>query len=434
MKLHFNNLKSLINITAITCLSGVAFMGCDAFKDNDDSCTVGEYQCGLDETLQECSEGVWQDYTYCPAVNKVCGLVDGLAKCVSGSDDSDNDDDTATSQQSDTTEDDTDSPSEEPENTDSASDTGTATEVSSDEDSETATAAVDTETGTVDTETVFERDSENVQCQKNIRLGVLGSPKSTANGADISQFLNWLSAKSDLQITTIATRTTIDATFLANYDVLLMLLQADQNTSEWWEYDATESSALTTWINAGGGLITTIGYTASAQQETNAANSLLSESTGLMYAALSDTFPTCDDARCYCWSQAVSMENWDASHPISQNVTQIGALHGFSIVIPAEGATVIATDADGEPAIASVSPGAGRVVAIGDEWPLFANMWLPTEPQGEPDIYSPCYDTDSQEIITAATHFQHPQFWYNVFNWAAPQGSCMTLDDPAVTP
>ena len=440
MKLHSRKIKSLMKVTVFLCLAGFAFLGCDLFKDDADPCTDGEYQCGMDDALQSCEDGVWQDYTYCPAVNQVCGLIEGLAQCVEVSADSDDSDDSTntddgddseSSQQTETTDDDTDSATEDPVNTDETTDTDTPTEASSDIDSETDTG---TGTGEVDSATVFERDTNGIPCEKTIRLGVLGSPNSTANGADIGTFLDWLNTKSDLQISTVGTRTPIDAAFLANYDVLLLLLQADQSTSEWWEYDATESAALAAWINAGGGLITTIGYTASAQEETNATNSLLSESTGLMYAALSDTFSSCDYAECQCWGQAASIENWTAEHPVAQNVTYIGALHGFSIVVPAEGAEIIATDEAGDAAIASVASGAGRVVAIGDEWPLFANMWLPTEPQGEPDVYSPCYDTDSQTVTTAADHFQLPQFWYNVFNWVAPQGSCMTLDDPAVTP
>ena len=441
--MKLNILKSIFG-----CMGMSAFLltGC-VVSDGDEPCSSGDYRCTETDMLQLCVEKNWEDYTDCKAIERTCALVSGLSQCIPTSGSTDNIDTGSDSGKTDSSEstDDTQTPASD---SDTPSDTTTTvdTETNGTDDtgSDTNTA---TDTGTTadsDTGTGTEPDTNPSACQSQVRIGILGSMQSTASGANISSFVDWLNAHSDAQVSAIAQRTTLDAAFLANYDVLLLLLQADSPNDGWWSYTPEEVAALTTWVNAGGGVIATAGYTPSTDNETGAINSLLAESAGLTYDAASDTFTTCTAVQCTCWQSAVPIDNWDASHPIAKDVIQIGALHGFKINT-GNGASIIATDENGDPAIAAVASGLGKIVAIGDEWPLFANMWqapgttatdtaTDTESAAEPDTYSPCYDTESGSMITVANSFQHPQFWYNVINWVAPQGSCMTLQDTTINP
>ncbi|MBN2717568.1 MAG: hypothetical protein JXX14_17080 [Deltaproteobacteria bacterium] len=406
------------------------FSGCIA-SEKEEPCSSGQFRCNDNDILQRCAEKEWQDYTNCPAINQICAVIDATPQCIvqtpilTGTD---RDTDTTVTPSSDmSTDRSSDSDTEHPVDTDTLQSTepDTVSDIGIPPDTDHPTDSW--------SDTSADRDTSAASCERPIRLGVLGNGASTANGANIASFFDWLSQKSNVQISFMTVRTTLDAEVLANYDVLFLLLQSDSADIGWWHYDATEIAAVTQWLTDGGGIITTAGYTPSVQKETDAINSLLSQTAGLTYDAASDTFNTCSAPECVCVENAVSIENWDTSHPVASHVSRIGALHGFRILSTGT-AHFVATDENGDAAIAAVESGAGRVVAIGDEWPLFANMWMnSTEPQ-MPDEYSPCYNQTDGSMITAASWFQHPQFWYNVINWVSPVGTCMPLDDPSVMP
>ena len=107
-------------------------------------------------------------------------------------------------------------------------------------------------------------------------------------------------------------------------------------------FSAAEVTALETWVRAGGGIITLMGY-GGQTAEVNPTNQLVAF-TGMSYKT-DDTSITCADNCCYCAGSSVPTLGWNAAHPISANITTVGSFHGRSITTPADAQIV----AQGEP-------------------------------------------------------------------------------------
>src|SRR5450432_1829726 len=86
-----------------------------------------------------------------------------------------------------------------------------------------------------------------------LRLAMLGTLTSSAVDSDTMAFVTWLNSKSmgTATVTPVPDKPTIDATFLADYDILVV---ANVNT---WTLSADEKAAVQKWSNdTGGGIIT----------------------------------------------------------------------------------------------------------------------------------------------------------------------------------
>ena len=85
-------------------------------------------------------------------------------------------------------------------------------------------------------------------------------------------FTDYLNAQSSANVDMFTTRPTLDATFLAQYDVLIIQWLVDGVSGEdgtgYWTFSADEIQALDTWVKAGGGLITLSGYASARSQNT----------------------------------------------------------------------------------------------------------------------------------------------------------------------
>ena len=278
-----------------------------------------------------------------------------------------------------------------------------------------------------------------------IRIGVVGIFDSNANAEDndVSAFVDWLNNDSSAIVTMVnATDTdkpTIDADFLADYDVLLFLYQSSSLHSGWWSYSKAEADALKKWIRDGGGVVSVTGFNGErTSEEVAAINSILEPATGISYNNDS-VLGQCLPQNCYCWKNVPVLDGFDPSHPISSNVTAIGAFLGSSINAPAD-AQIVAKSSEGNLVVA-VEMGEGRAVAIADEWPLFSRLWEDRiDPSTVPGYttdensrqYADCYDAAHDYWLSVDRRFQVPQFWYNVFKWASPENECFHIDHPLI--
>ncbi|APR87647.1 hypothetical protein A7982_12996 [Minicystis rosea] len=261
-----------------------------------------------------------------------------------------------------------------------------------------------------------------------ITIASLGKPAHYGSDNDNTDaFQTWLNTKSSAKVDLVTTRTPLTPEFLANYDVLILQALEDAESGPFWHYEQSELDALANWVKSGGGLITLTGYGGDAG-EVDPDNQLLAF-TGISYNK-DDILGQCPGGvPCYCWGNSVPMGGFQASHPISANITQIAAFHGRSI--NSTDATLVAGEGGVQYGVAK-QVGKGKVFVFSDEWVTYSSQWL-GKPQQPPNPNDPCYDNAKGVWKTADKVFQVPQFWYNVIKWAAPDTDCdFDIDDPGV--
>lgn len=290
-----------------------------------------------------------------------------------------------------------------------------------------------------------------------LRLALLGTLDSSALNKDTQPFTDWLNGNSEgtATVSRVTTKPTIDDKFLSNYDILLI---ANVNS---WTFSAAEKAAVERWVRTdGGGIVALTGFT-SMKGEAEASSQLI-EFSGVRFqepetAKQGQQVPvyyqggTADLKNCLAWtgsSEAIITTPihfeplTDSLAKLTHALEYIGAFIGWSVVAP-KGATVAATDpVSGSPiVVAHEVDSAGRILAIGDEWVIFANQWRPT---GQPhnrqmDQYNPCWHPavgDAPGFFhSVQTLYQTKQFWYDAINWVAPPNECnFVVKDPDVVP
>jgi hypothetical protein len=300
-----------------------------------------------------------------------------------------------------------------------------------------------------------------------LRLALLGTLTSAATDSDSAAFVAWLNGNSGgtATLTNIATKPTVNAAFLAQYDILLV---ANVNT---WTFSADEKAAVQTWVNTtGGGIITLTGFI-STPAERDATSQIISFS-GINYGTASDTTPetapasgesvpvyykggTTNLKNCMNWNgntAGVQHSSPAITTPIqftpqtgsmaklTLGLDYVGAFIGWPVTAPAA-ATVLAKDpvTGGNMAVADEINAKGRILAFGDEWVIYSNEWAPT---GQPndtqmDQYNPCWvpasGTAAGFFQSVETLYQTKQFWYDAINWVAPPNECnFVVNDPDV--
>jgi hypothetical protein len=301
-----------------------------------------------------------------------------------------------------------------------------------------------------------------------LRLAMLGTLASSAADTDSAAFVAWLNGNSDgtATLTNVPAKPTIDATFLGQYDILLV---ANVNT---WVFSADEKAAIEKWVtDTGGGIITLTGF-ASTPAERDASSQAVSFS-GINYGTASDTTAMTAPAsgqsapvfyqggstnlkNCLIWNGGTATHSSpDITTPIpfipqtdtTSNLTKltldlnyVGAFIGWPVTAPA-GATVLAKDpvTGGNMAVALEYKGAGRILSFGDEWVIYTNEWQQTGTPADMqmDQYNPCWVPASGAtpgfFHSVEDLYQTKQFWFNVINWVAPPNACnFTVIDPDV--
>jgi hypothetical protein len=243
---------------------------------------------------------------------------------------------------------------------------------------------------------------------------------------------------------------TLSAEFLSQYDVLIFQWMANsvypvtmKGTSYgytgdpalmgggYWTFSADELAALTTWVNAGGGVIVLSGYdycpgntgcTAGAADEIGPANQILGAVTDISYTA-TNTFETVETGNAeYCLGDSNPVAGWAQTlgngmpDPLGENITEVGAFYGRTIV-PGPKAIVDCTSG-GTIAAVHEDVGKGHVYVYTSDWVTYTSQWNPSpQPAGYCSL-------DGSPDPAVQFVYQVPQFWYNAISYASQATTC----------
>jgi len=224
-----------------------------------------------------------------------------------------------------------------------------------------------------------------------LTVATLGAPGGAGQG---NVFNSWLDARSAAGSVDLGTMT-LTAALLAPFQVLVI-----QNV-EGRVFSADEIQALQTWVRAGGGLMTLIGY--SGANEANSVNTLLAPF-DVRYGTQDVMQATCTPSPIpfVCGArESKPVTEWRV-HPIAMGVTQVGMDNGKPVL---GSGTVVATGEGFDLAMA-VEADAGKVFVWGDEWITFDSDW-----SGRPE-------------------FQLELFWANALKWLTPITTCQVPPPP----
>jgi hypothetical protein len=203
-------------------------------------------------------------------------------------------------------------------------------------------------------------------------IATLGIPGEWGEG-DV--FAAWLDERSDTGAASLGDAV-LTSELLAGYQVIVV--QDIRGRT----YSAAEVTALQNWIEAGGGLMTLIGYGDSTER-TNV-NTLLAPS-GIQY----------DSAAILPGSPTIPVTTWN-THPVADMITQVGVDNGYEVV----GAGTVIAQEGGFDLLRGNSLGAGKVLVWGDEWITYDSEW-----EGHPE-------------------YQLQRFWLNAIKWLTPAAQC----------
>jgi hypothetical protein len=293
-------------------------------------------------------------------------------------------------------------------------------------------------------------DAGNCPCITVASIGHEGvwGPCSTDT---TTAFQDWLNTQSTAKVDTFdATKPTLTADFLAKYDVIVLQWMVANgmkgNDGAPWQFSAAEVSALSDWVNAGGGIVALNGYQATDPtqiEDIYATNQLLSF-TDIQFNK--DIQLTTTPGNSYCWGGADGLGasigdggiagtgTWNTSTPIGFHVNAVGALDMRSI--KSTTATVDCTDGTHNYAVHE-QIGQGHVVAYGDEWITYSGEWKGRSADAgtgsciQASYYTPgdpCYG------LTPEYAFQISQLWYNAIVYAASAVQCFTITVPPTAP
>jgi len=278
-------------------------------------------------------------------------------------------------------------------------------------------------------------DQGNCYC---INIGMIGRngtfgavPGQDSNSALVA----WLNENSSAAAQAHLTKPTLTAEFLANYDVLILQALETSNGAEvagtQWQFSTEEIAAFEAWVRAGGGVIALMGYGA-FPEEAAPSNALLAFS-GVQYSGLTgpgDTAleGTCPNECCYCLGNSIPSTGWVATHPISANLTAVGAYYGRSLTAPAT-AEVVAR-AGTTTLGATVQVDAGRMFVFHDEWVTYTSQWDGTGLEDDCRYGDP---NNSCNDIHPLKSYQVPQFWYNALKWVSGDVACFDIRDPEIS-
>jgi hypothetical protein len=220
---------------------------------------------------------------------------------------------------------------------------------------------------------VGDGDIADIACQK-LRIGILGKPGANPS----SDFQAWLiSAGTSVQrIQNVAPAPTIATADLQVFDVVIL---------DWLtrDYSAAEASVLSSFVSAGGGLVSMSGYDNVTTDDWHA-NSLLAP------LAVAYTGPLLN-------GPVTSF----ATHPITTGLTSVTFAGGYEVADlggTASTRTPIAFLSGPVTVGMAVTLGAGHGLVWGDEWIEFDSEWSTL-----PEI---------------------KQLWVQVFGWISPPNTC----------
>lgn len=228
-----------------------------------------------------------------------------------------------------------------------------------------------------------------------LNIGTIGRIGPWSDGGNI--FTEWLNTRSPQPAVELGDQI-LTAELLAPLDLIVVLradtAALDQDSSPaHHEFSPAEVAALEAWVRAGGGLMTTIGYQGDEVQEIVNVNRLLAPFT-LGYDPEATNIAS------------GFIDQWDATHPIANGITQINVDNGIG-PLSTQG-TIVAHTNQSEPALVASQADLGRVVVYGDEWITYDSEWQ---------------DVEEQQVEL---------FWLNLFKWMSPPSECQVEIPPTV--
>jgi hypothetical protein len=264
--------------------------------------------------------------------------------------------------------------------------------------------------------------------------GCSGCEAAGAGGDTTNSFVNYLNVHSSAVVDTYTTKPMLTADFLGKYDVVILQGLYDgcsgkSGNPPWsivgntWTFSATEVSALKSWVEGGGGVITLSGFVANTT-EVQPLNSLIGPVTNNDITYGTDDIHGQDlGGQTFCLGESDPLSGWVMSlpngspDPIGQGIGEIGAFHGRPILV-ASGSQVVIDNRDTMYVYAAHEDvGMGHVFAFFDEWVTYTSQW----PGGTAG--SVCA-TGCAPDATAGAVYQVPEFWQNAVNYAAASTMC----------
>jgi hypothetical protein len=242
-----------------------------------------------------------------------------------------------------------------------------------------------------------------------------------AGGDSTTSFVDYLNAHSSAAVDLYDTKPALTADFLAKYDVIILQglfdgacdASVSYTNTNFWSFGSAELSALQTWVQNGGGLITLSGFLANSS-EVDPMNALLGPITNndLTYG----TDDVCSTTGVYCLGESLPLTGWN-SDVIGQGVKEIGCFHGRPVQV-ASGSQAVIDNQDSQHVYAAHEQvGKGYVVVYEDEWITYTSQW----PGG---TAGPTCEKGCAADAEPGAVYQVPLFWQNAINYAATATSC----------
>lgn len=239
-------------------------------------------------------------------------------------------------------------------------------------------------------------DLGNCTC---IAIASIGQP-STYGAPDPVQnpFQEYLSTKSNASLKMFSSKPTINADFLADYDLIIlqaMVTGSLKGGSTPWSFGSDEVAALEAWVKAGHAIISMSGYQGDTR-EVEPLNQLLKFS-GISYNT-DDIYATGDHWD-YCRATSVPFGGWKSPMDFG-GMKAVGLFHGRSL--KCSDCNVWAQDSSGTKLGVEKDVGAGRVFAWADDWVTYVPQWGLVR-----NSDADCVGHTASDLYTV------PQFWYN---------------------
>lgn len=254
-------------------------------------------------------------------------------------------------------------------------------------------------------------------------LGTQGTYGAVPGGDGTSAIEAWLNENSNAAVQSYQVKPAINEAFFEGIDVILL------EAMNGWTFTPDELAVFEGWVRNGGGVIALTGYS-DQPSEVDATHALLAF-TGLSYAGITgagDTHSTSDATCGYCLGNSSIQRGWNSAHPISREITAVGALWGRSISAP-PGAEIVAQEG-GKVLGATVQVDSGRVFMFHDEWVTYTSQWtgatLTEDCRTITDPNHQCLN------VHPTTTYQVPQFWYNALRWVSGEPECFEINDPVI--
>ena len=221
-----------------------------------------------------------------------------------------------------------------------------------------------------------------------LNIATIGQIGPWSNGGNV--FKNWLDARSPQRAVELGDQVLTDE-LLSKLQVIVVLYAAtfevngnnNQAVPAHHAFSDAEVAAFQRWVERGGGVMTTTGYTSDEARENMNVNRLLAPF-GIGY---SDTKLDVDGY----------IRNW-SSHPLSSGVMNINTMNGVEPTTTT-GVTV-ARDQANHVALQASEAKLGHVVVWGDEWITYDSQWTMVQDQ------------------------QVERLWLNIFKWLSPAKVC----------